>query len=645
MSTVPQFLETLFPDLRGGFIEIRAIHPMDHDSQPHFYPSIEALCARWAEIDALAKHFNVYFGVCPRSRQQGTKDAVRLVWCLWADVDAKLLPGGKTEALKHLREFPLPPTAIIDSGHGYHPYWRLKEAEQITGPEGIIRLEAYLKALAHALVADPSAAELARVLRLPGTQNLKDSSALLPVTIVELEPNRQYNLSDFEAFLNIPTGQPKTLNKPGWMAEALTGLTQGNRNSTFAKVAGRLHRAGFEPEDIVALLKLHAQASGFSTQELRREIEALCCRYPTGKSSPSSSTNKGETETESKPLQAMPLAAFLESGGQTTEWCVERILPKEGAGILAGPAGYGKSWMLLDLAIEAARGGKWLGQFPTTATKVLYLDEESSPGLLRKRLRKLLGGKKLSQGGLDVHFCVGQGFSLSRSDSVEQLRILLSSLHPGLVIIDSLIRVHRAEENSASEMARVFEVVKNLIREFSCTFLFADHQRKPGNFGTPSLDLLLRGSSEKAAFVDTLLSLQRKEEALIVEHSKSRYDEAVPAFIVNIKDQEPDTTTVAYAGEAEAFKQETRLETAREFLETALRSGEWVARQALITQAKDVGVSEKTIDEALKTLKAAGRLDREDRKTEGGRGGKTAHYRWKPISSPSQSQEVETETE
>ncbi len=291
MATVRQFLETLFPDLIGGFVETRAIHPLNHATQSHFYPSLEALFAEQVGIDTLAKQFHVYFGVCPRNRREGTKDAVRLVWCLWADVDAKLFPGGKAEALKRLREFPLPPTAIVDSGHGFHLYWRLKEPEEITGPEDVARLEAYLKALTHALGADPSAAELARILRLPGTLNLKDPSAPLPVTVVELEPDRQYNLSDFEAFLNIPAGQPNALNKPGWIAEVLSGLTEGNRNSTFAKVIGRLHHDGWETQDILTLLTPHAQEHNFSLEELRKEVEGICARYPQSEE-PSTGTAK-----------------------------------------------------------------------------------------------------------------------------------------------------------------------------------------------------------------------------------------------------------------------------------------------------------------------------------------------------------------
>lgn len=304
-----RFLETLFPDLGGGFIEIRTIHPLDPDPQSRFYSSLEALSAEQTGIDSLAKQFHLYFGVCPRSRREGTKAAVRLAWCLWADVDAKLFPGGKAEALKRLREFLLPSTAIVDSGHGFHPYWRLKEPEEIAGPEDVARLEAYLKALAHALGADPSASELARILRLPGTQNLKDPSAPLPVTVVELEPDRQYNLSDFEAFLNIPAGQSNTLNKPGWIAEALSGLTEGNRNSTFARVIGRLHHDGWETQDILTLLTPHAQEHNFSPEELRKEVEGICARYP----QPKNAGDTSDAPPDSKRSKAIQLLQLVEA--------------------------------------------------------------------------------------------------------------------------------------------------------------------------------------------------------------------------------------------------------------------------------------------------------------------------------------------
>jgi hypothetical protein len=179
-------------------------------------------------------------------------------------------------------------------------------------------------------------------------------------------------------------------------------------------------------------------------------------------------------------------------------------------------------------------------------------------------------------------------------------------------------------------MSRVFAVVKCLTRDFGCAFLFADHQRKPGGFGT-SPDLLLRGSSDKVAFVDSLLSLQRKDDTLIVEHSKSRFAEPVPPFVVQIEDPAPGATTVQFVGDAEAIKKATRLEDTTAFLHESMPPDEWVSRKSLVEQAKEVKISAKTLDEVLKALEKDGHVDREDRKLEKGPGRKAANYRWKPV--------------
>ncbi len=638
-TTVREFLEALFsPDLGGSYIEVRRIKP-GHTLPPSFHESAAQLADAMPKDLAEQDGFNVYFGVCLRSRREGTKDAVKFVGCLWVDLDAKHFGGGKSEAFQRLLEFALPPTGIVRSGHGFHGYWVLKEPQEITGPTDITRIEAILKALAAALGGDRQSAELARLLRLPGTYNVKDTSAPVLATIEVLIPERQYNLSDFESLLAVgPSEQIEQANPSGWIAKALADLHEGNRNATFAKLAGKLHRDAWPPDSILALLLPHAKHCGFPSEELRHEIDGLCRRYP----SRSSSGNSEETETESRPLELISLAGLLASSSTEIAWRIEGLLPQEGVGILAGPAGYGKSWMLLDLAIECARGGKWLGQFQTTAGRVLYLDRESSVNLLGCRLPKLLAAKRLTSDALDLSFVVGQPFSFSRRESVEALRHLLAQYRPALVIVDSLIRVHGADENSASEMARVFEIVKELVREFNCAMLFADHQRKPGQFSV-SADQLLRGSTEKAAFVDTLLSLKKQDEHLVVEHSKSRFAEPVAAFLVGIHDPQPGQTIVRYAGEAEAVKEAARLEAAHAFLVSALSEEMWTSRKELVEQAKAAGVSEKALDEALK----AGRFERENRKADSGRGGKAAFYRRKTYATaslfPSHGPETETE--
>lgn len=634
-----EFLRTLFPDLFGGFIEIRAIG-LSGPANSLFYPSIEVLIADKAVIAGLAKDHNIYFGVCPRSTKQGNKDAVKHIWSLWVDLDAKDFAGGKDEILFQLNSFPISPSIVVESGNGFHAYWILKESFEITGQTDVVKIESYLKSLATALHGDSAAAELARILRLPGTFNYKNAEAPKEVKMGQFNSAQQCNLHDFDFILpRQPETKESKSNPSGWISQTLAGLHDGNRNAAIAKITGRLIHGGLGQDDIIALLEPFARKSAFPIDEFEREVRGICQRYPRN---PFPIAYDNKEEMEIKPIEAIPLVDFLAESNDQIEWVVKDIIPDEGVAILAGPPGYGKSWMMLDLAIEAARGGEWLEEFQTRKMKVLYIDEESSPALLKRRLKKLLNGKGIKNWAVDIRCVVGGGVCLTDSASSTGLYEAIKAFQPGLIIVDSLIRVHRAEENSAKEMSQVFGVVKDIVRKFKCAFLFSDHQRKPNQFGGTG-ELLLRGTTEKVAFVDTLLSLSRKDGQLIVDHSKSRYAEAVPSFIISVEDPAPDTTKVVYTGNISGHNH--RLYSAKEFLKSHLEHGQWVSRFDLVKQAESIQISEKKVDRALREIHSQGLIERKDEKVNPGRGGLQALYRWKTInSSPLPTAEMETET-
>ena len=335
-------------------------------------------------------------------------------------------------------------------------------------------------------------------------------------------------------------------------------------------------------------------------------------------------------ETESPGFETLSLAAVLAMKQVEIDWCVEGLIPRQGVAILGGPPGQGKSWMLLDLALALITRRPWLGRFRTKPGRVLYVDEESPPGLVPYRLQKLIRARDYEIPQEDLQFVLGQGLCLARESSLEQLRRTIEATQPSLLIVDSLIRVHGSEENSASEMARIFALVKSLIREFGCTVIFADHQKKPG-MGAVSQDLMLRGTTEKVAFVDTLLSLTRKDGSLIVEHSKSRFARPVPSFVIAIEDEGPGQTVVRVVGDAEEIRQQAREEQGQGLVQRLLADGSWKSRKELAEAARESRVPVKILDELLKTLHKQGALERDDRKPESGRGNKTAHYRKNPV--------------
>lgn len=75
-------------------------------------------------------------------------------------------------------------------------------------------------------------------------------------------------------------GTSEKLAKPeGWIADALGGLSDGNRNSTFTSIVGKLHSQRWGATDIRSLLLPHALRVQFSEAELDTVIRSVA-RYP-----------------------------------------------------------------------------------------------------------------------------------------------------------------------------------------------------------------------------------------------------------------------------------------------------------------------------------------------------------------------------
>ncbi len=113
---------------------------------------------------------NVYFGVATRINATGgsLKNCGALP-ALFVDLDFK--QSSEPEARARLQAYPLTPSFVVSSGGGLHAYWLLREPVDLQ--IGAARARNLLRRLALHLDADLSAAEPARVLRVPDTYNFK----------------------------------------------------------------------------------------------------------------------------------------------------------------------------------------------------------------------------------------------------------------------------------------------------------------------------------------------------------------------------------------------------------------------------------------------------------------------------------------
>jgi len=237
------FFNNLYKYCDEGFVEIRKLPSRKQSFIP--LDEIDSLVSICIEPDQ-----NQYFGVALRDGKGGTKENITQIPAVWADIDFSSIPRELTH--KKLQEFPFKPSIIVHSGHGIHCYWILKEP---LIKEEIGTTEEINKRIANFLLADTAACDASRILRIPGTINVKKEPYIECKVVVK--DDFVYN---YEDFLNIlPEIQIKpVVTKPNkedrWLDIAMMGVVEGNRETIATKLAGYWINK-IPPNDVLMILK------------------------------------------------------------------------------------------------------------------------------------------------------------------------------------------------------------------------------------------------------------------------------------------------------------------------------------------------------------------------------------------------------
>lgn len=248
-------------------------NPDEKKVQCLFYP-VSQVFEDWTAIEQHLQHlnrtkvFNIHPCVNPRFRQPrkrgGNKDVSHYV-ALWIDVD---FHGEETAIRKQflqtkeiLENAGLPPSVTIESGHGLHAYWLLdkpypsSEARPCcAGLQDTFKISD--------IVNDPS-----RVLRLPGTLNLKDPKNPGLCRIIEASYKR-YPLEAFAEYAIDPKKSDEDLEEEERERRIASlgkssneeierikqGVDQGDRDNAAAKYAGWMLAKGCSAEEVESIL-------------------------------------------------------------------------------------------------------------------------------------------------------------------------------------------------------------------------------------------------------------------------------------------------------------------------------------------------------------------------------------------------------
>lgn len=236
------------------------------------------------------------------------------------------------------------------------------------------------------------------------------------------------------------------------------------------------------------------------------------------------------------------------------EWLVTDLWSASAVGIIGGEPKSCKTWLGLDIAISVASGTPCLDKFevPQSGPVLIYLGEDSL-WALKQRLTSISQHRGLQLEELPLYTLptprlqlaspIGRYRKQQQEESdQEKLWAKVQELNPKLVLLDPLVRMSQADENSANELNEVLDYLRALQRQFDTSVVLTHHARKARPESGKQRGTDLRGSSNLHSWTDSLIFINRDENTerltASVEHRGAR---SIEDFRLNLVEEENAT--------------------------------------------------------------------------------------------------------
>jgi hypothetical protein len=181
----------------------------------------------------------------------------------------------------------------------------------------------------------------------------------------------------------------------------------------------------------------------------------------------------GNENGHKKGLKPLLCKRMSEVVPRPVEWLWDGLVPLGMFTLLQGEEGLGKSWICYALAACVAAGGS----LPFSASRVtqgnvlILTTEDSDEYQIKPRLASL-------EADDERIYHVSESFSLSDSDGVLRLAMLMEEIKPRLVILDPVTSYTRGNTNDEFVVRPVLESLNRLAQTHRCAIIGIQHLNK-----------------------------------------------------------------------------------------------------------------------------------------------------------------------
>ena len=301
------------------------------------------------------------------------------------------------------------------------------------------------------------------------------------------------------------------------------------------------------------------------------------------------------------PLRVLRAAQIPDPSAEAHPWLVEPLWSAGAVGMIGGAPKTGKTWLALELAVAVGSGAPCLGRFAVGRPgTVLVFAAEDAPHHLKHRLQGLAAARGADFDALDVHLIVESSLRLDRQQDLQRLRLTVAAHRPALLVLDPFVRLQRADENDARQVAAILSELRDLSRAAGAAVALVHHVRKNG---AQHPGQALRGSGDFWAWGDSNLYLARtRTDALLltVEH---RCAPAPPPISLKLAAADP----AAGGPHLQVVSGPPAPPPLADRILAHLRHDRPTAHRCLRAALR---VRDQTLSDALRSLEAQGRLSR-----------------------------------
>lgn len=529
------------------------------------------LAAKHADGDCW---FSIQPVITTLSSGRGKSDQVVGLRDLYADLDVKVggLPDFSTarEVIDDLSIIlGTPPVGVVMSGHGLQPHWAVahddsdpfdeaswKTPDDLRWKNSTSLLRRWGRLVAHVVESrgghTDGVYDLARVLRTPGTVNIKHRHEPIPTT-VEFFDGRAVSITHILDCLNahaVPeeasdrrTSRATVSVHGDWAfadrtcayVEAMIGGWERDappaRHPWFISQTTRLaaaHRAGcIAEQDYVEARELlearfltvlqnstprrgpqHGEvfngfARGIENVEAKEDDEVSAelgdhqhlpsdadLYYGQAADFPRPTVSEDGISSDSDDLTHYDVND-LDAIPMPTP-LISGVIDADTVAILSGKFGTYKSFMAMAWGASLATGQDWCGHSVPKAVPVIYVAAEGASGVRR---RMAAWSRKHGQISRGMFIVVPMRVALAKPESVRKLDALIKKYESGLVILDTLHKMAPGMEETSKDAGEALSIIDQLRQRNAATFLLVHHT---GHAGKRS-----RGSSSIEDDVDT----------------------------------------------------------------------------------------------------------------------------------------------